>query len=110
MVRITGVMASAGFFGLGGATILGGADWAIDTAQYISEAVSPMAAKFTVAFVLSYQWVGSVRHAYWDLTAKGFQNKTMLHSAYATWAATLGVSLALAFYSLPALAKEKEKK
>ena len=53
MVRITGVAASAGFFVLGGATVLGGGEWAVDMAQRISEAVSPTATKFTVAFVLS---------------------------------------------------------
>ena len=86
----------------------GGGEWACDMAQRISEATTPMGAKFAVAFVLSYQWVGSVRHAYWDLTAKGFQNKTMLHSAYATWATCIAASVGLAFYSLPPLDKPKK--
>ena len=95
---------------LGGATLLKGGDWAVDTAQALSESVSPMAAKFAVAFTLTYQWFGSARHAYWDLTAKGFQNQVMLQGAYAMWAVTLGSSLALALYSLPALADKKKKK
>ena len=69
-----------------------------------------MAVKFSVAFTLAYQWFGSARHAYWDLTAKGFQNKTMLQGAYAMWVVTLIPSLALALYSLPPVAKEKEGK
>ena len=103
-------LCAAGFFGLGGATLFGGGPWAVDTAQMISEAVSPMAAKFSVAFVLSYQWFGSVRHAYWDLTAKGFNNKSMLHGAYAMWATTLGLSAALMFYALPPFSKDEKAK
>ena len=103
------VDACTGFFGVGGLALLGGADYAIDTAQMLSEATSPMLAKFAVAFTLSYQWFGSARHAYWDMTAKGFQNKTMLHSAYAMWAVTLGMSAGLALYSLPALKKDDKK-
>ena len=73
-------------------------------------AFTTTAAKFAVAFVLSYQWFGSARHAYWDLTAKGFSNKAMLHSAYAMWATTLGLSLGLAFYSLPPFPGSKKAK
>ena len=101
---------AAGFFGLAAGSLFGGGNWAVDTAQSISEAVSPMAAKFSVAFVLSYQWFGSVRHAYWDLTAKGFNNKSMLHGAYAMWATTLGLSAALALYALPPFSKNEKAK
>ena len=75
----------------------------MDTAQSISEATSPLAVKFAVAFTLTYQWFGSVRHAYWDLTAKGFQNKAMLNGSYVMWVVTIVPSLALALYSLPPL-------
>ena len=75
-------MASFGFFGLAGVTLVGGSDVAMDAVQQIG-ALAPAPLKATVAFVLSYQWVGSVRHAYWDLTAKGFTNAHMLHSSYA---------------------------
>ena len=109
-VRVTGVLASAGFFVLGGGVLVGGSDWAVDTAQRISEAVSPAATKFAVAFVLSYQWFGSARHAYWDKTAKGFNNTTMLHSSYAMVATTLGLSLGLACLALPPFEKKKSDK
>ena len=105
VVRITGVMASAGFFVLGGGALVGGGPWAVDKAQQISEAVSPAATKFAVAFTLSYQWFGSARHAYWDKTVKGFHNKTMLYSAYAMWAVTIGLSAGLACMSLPPFAR-----
>ena len=44
---------------------------------------------------------------YWDLTAKGFNNKTMLQSSYGLAAVTTVVSAGLAMYSLPARRKEK---
>ena len=100
----------AGFFLVSGAALVGGSEWAVDGAQRLSEATSPVAAKFAVGFTLAYQWFGSARHAYWDLTAKGFQNQAMLHGAYAMWAVTIIPSLALAFYSLPPLTKKPEGK
>ena len=102
-VHITGFAASAGFFLVGGASLMGGGEWAVDLTQRISEATTPVGVKFAVAFTLLYQWFGSARHAYWDLTAKGFQNKTMLQGSYIMWGVTLIPSLALAFYSLPPL-------
>lgn len=96
----------AGFFGVAGITLAGGGEYAVDTVQSIG-AIAPTAAKFSVAYVLSYQWLGSVRHLYWDLTAKGFQNQAMLHSAYGLVGATTLAGLALAMYSLPPEKKEK---
>ena len=109
VVRITGVMASAGFFVLGGGALVGGGPWAVDKAQAISETVSPFATKFAVAFTLSYQWFGSARHAYWDMTAKGFNNATMRQSAYGMWVVTLGLSAVLAMVSLPPFEKGTTK-
>jgi succinate dehydrogenase cytochrome b556 subunit len=97
-VRITGAMASFGFFGLAGATLVGGSDFAMDTVQDLSS-LAPAPLKFAVAFVLSYQWFGSARHAYWDLTAKGFHNATMHSGAVVMFGITGALSLALAAYS-----------
>jgi len=99
-VRITGAMATFGFFGVGGLAVVGGGDWAIDTVQDVA-AVAPTAAKFAVAYVLSYQWFGSARHLYWDWTAKGFNNQLMYQGAMAMFALTGVLSLGLAMYSLP---------
>ena len=44
---------------------------------------------------------------YWDLTAKGFNNKTMLHSSYGVAAVTTAVSAAFAMYSLPPRRKKE---
>ena len=62
-----------------------------------------------MAFLLSYQWAGSARHLYWDMTAKGFNNATMLHSAYGLVAATVALSAGLALCSLPPLPSAKDK-
>ena len=75
-----------GFFGVAGATLYGGAPWMADNLHNIVE-TAPTAAKFAVAYVISYQWFGSARHMYWDLTAKGFENKMMLQGAYAMFGA-----------------------
>ena len=63
-------------------------------------------AKFAVAFPLTYHFMGGIRHAVWDLTAKGFTNQHMLMSSYAIFGASGLLSLALAMYSLPAKKKE----
>ena len=107
-VRITGMMATFGFFGVGAATIYGGGDWVyeslLDFGGITKRAVGmdlSAAAKASVAFVLSYQWFGSARHMYWDLTAKGFNNSTMLHSSYAMVGVTTLITLGAAAYTLP---------
>jgi len=107
-VRITGAMASFGFFGVAGATLYGGAPWMADNLHNIVE-TAPTAAKFAVAYVISYQWFGSARHMYWDLTAKGFENKMMLQGAYAMFGVTTVLSLALAMYSLPPSTNKKSQ-
>jgi succinate dehydrogenase/fumarate reductase cytochrome b subunit len=113
-VRITGAIASFGFFGVAGAALYKGGDWVGDNLVNFGAATQSVIgtdltvpAKLSVAFVLSYQWFGSVRHAYWDVTAKGFHNTTMLQSSYALIGTTTLLSLALAMYSLPPPAKSE---
>merc|ERR1712227_1140803 len=62
MVRITGFVTSAGFFGVGGLTLYGGSDWVVSNLQDIGGITRRWtgfdllpAAKFTVAFLMSYQ-------------------------------------------------------
>jgi len=114
-VRITGVLASAGLFAVGGATLLGGADFVPATVLDFSSVSKKMvgfdlepAAKAAVGFTIFYQWIGSARHMVWDLTAWGFTNKMMLQSAYACFASSVVVALGLAVYSLPPPKDEKK--
>ena len=110
LVRITGGMATFGFFGVAGLTMIGGGEYAIRTVQDVAD-VAPTAAKFSIAYVLSYQWLGSARHLYWDWTARGFNNQVMYHGALAMFGVTAVLSAALAAYSLPPAPKcDKEKK
>ena len=138
LVRITGGMATFGFFGVAGLTMIGGGEYAIRTVQDVAD-VAPTAAKFSIAYVamlglepwtlhsptpftspafeplfgqvLSYQWLGSARHLYWDWTARGFNNQVMYQGALAMFGVTAVLSAALAAYSLPPAPKcDKEKK
>ena len=110
-VRITGVIGSAMVFGIAGATILGGGDFVSDIVQ-MGVAANPMVvpvAKFAIAWPLTYHWLGNMRHMFWDLTAKGFNNITMLHTSYGIVAATTAISAGFALYSLPARSRESKK-
>merc|ERR1712216_908355 len=109
-VRITGVIGSAMCIGIAGASILGGNDFVSDTMQTGAASYPRLlpAAKFAIAWPLTYHWLGNMRHMYWDLTAKGFNNITMLHSSYGIVAATTAISAGFALYSLPARNKESK--
>ena len=109
-VRITGAMATFGFFGVASLACIGDGNWTVGTVQDLV-AIAPTTAKFSIAYVLSYQWFGSARHLYWDLTAKGFNNHVMYQGAIALFALTGVLSAALAVTSLPPVpSDEKQKK
>lgn len=111
-VRITGVVGSAMAIGIAGATIVGGGNCASDLVES-GAAAFPMLvtpAKFAIAWPLTYHWLGNMRHMYWDLTAKGFNNITMLHTSYGIVAATTAISAGLALYTMPARSRESSKK
>ena len=100
-VRITGGMLTVGVGGVAAMSLFGSPDAAYSMAQCIgSSSIAPLA-KFAVAFPLTYHFMGGIRHAVWDLTAKGFTNQHMLMSSYAIFGASTILSLALATYSLP---------
>ena len=105
-VRITGVIGSAMAIGIAGATLVGGGDCASDLVEKF--ACTP--AKFAIAWPLTYHWLGNMRHMYWDLSAKGFNNITMLHSSYGIFALTTAISAGLALYTLPPRSRDSPKK
>ena len=111
-VRITGVIGSAMAIGIAGATIVGGGDCASDLVES-GKAAYPMLvtpAKFAIAWPLTYHWLGNMRHMYWDLSAKGFNNITMLHSSYGIFALTTAISAGLALCTLPPRSRDSPKK
>lgn len=105
-VRITGGLLTVGVSGVAAMSLFGSADSAYALAESVgSSPIAPLA-KFAVAFPLTYHFMGGIRHAVWDLTAKGFTNQHMLISSYAVFGASGLLSLVLAVYSLPAKKKE----
>ena len=106
-VRGTGVLLTFGTWGIAGLSLVAGPDAPAEFAQTLaSSAIAPLA-KFSVAFPLTYHFLGACRHAFWDLTAKGFSNPTMRASSYALFGVSGLLSVALAAYTQPPSEKAK---
>jgi len=105
-VRATGILLTVGIGGVAGVALVAGNDAVMSLTSSIADSSVGTLAKFSVAFPLSYHYLGSLRHAVWDLTGKGFTNHQMLMSSYALFAASGIMTLALVSYSLP---KKEEK-
>ena len=105
-VRISGIIAGAGVLGAGVVSLYG-SDTAQDTMISVGNGPYGSVARFAVAWPLVYHWLGNIRHIYWDMTAKGFNNATMLKTSYALFGATTLISLGLGVMTLPAPQKKK---
>jgi len=109
-VRASGVVVSFAVAGVATAQLAGGTEVLTDLTQEVAASKLGFVAKFAVGFSCLYHWAGNLRHAvraraaapsrdacptsphthtipmralqYWDFTAKGFNNKVMLHGAY----------------------------
>ena len=95
-VRITGVALTIGTSAIAATTLLKGDTFTQGCTEAIANSNAAPVAKFAVAFPLTYHYLGGIRHAVWDLTAKGFTNQQMLLSSYALFGASGLISLALA--------------
>lgn len=71
-----------------------------------SSAIGPLA-KFGVGFTCFYHYLGACRHLYWDKTAKGFSNLTMMQSSYVLVGVSSVLALGFSFYSLPAKKRDE---
>jgi succinate dehydrogenase (ubiquinone) cytochrome b560 subunit len=111
-VRFTGIFGSAVVIAIAGTTLLGGSGMASDAVQGVVATHPELvpAAKFAVAWPLTYHWLGNIRHIVWDMTVKGFNNQTMLHTSYGIYAITTALSAAIAIYSLPPAPPKDQKK
>lgn len=105
-VRVTGILLTVGVGGIAGVSLVAGNDAVLSLTETIATSPIGTAAKFSVAFPLTYHYLGSIRHAVWDLTGKGFTNHQMLMSSYGLFAASSLLTLALVSYSMP---KKEEK-
>ena len=92
--RITGVGLTAGFFAASGVALATGDVVAAVDVFKTDYAMLVPAAKFVVAFPLVYHTLGGLRHIVWDVTAAGFDLKTMRITSQALF----GVSLVGAGY------------
>ena len=107
-VRLTGVALTLGSAAVGALALAGGPAAVQDAVAAVADSPAAPLAKWTVAFPLAYHYLGGVRHAVWDLTARGFSNRQMLLSSYALFGASGLASVALAAYSLPKPDKRRE--
>ncbi|KAJ1619380.1 transmembrane protein putative [Pavlovales sp. CCMP2436] len=97
--RVTGVILTVGTSAIGVAA-LGGADVPALVAAFQTGAPALVpVAKFAVAYPLSYHWLASVRHTYWDITVSGLGIKTVRTTSIALFAGAGVVSLALSALS-----------
>lgn len=104
-MRITGIVATFAASGIGIAATLDPEAPSRFASSLGSGSVGP-AAKFVFGFTAVWHYLGACRHIYWDKTAKGFQNASMMQSSYALLGATTVIALGLSMYSLP---DKKEK-
>lgn len=81
-VRITGVCLWLGMGGVAVHNLMGG-DPSMLMASIGDTAVLGSVGKFSVAFPLSYHFIGGVRHAYWDQTPEAVTNEQVEKASYA---------------------------
>ena len=106
MVRITGVMLTAGTTGIA-FMALGDSNKPAEFASSLASSSLAFPAKLAVGFPLTYHFLGACRHIAWDKTGKGFTNAQMLHSSYALAGASAVLSLGLAMTTLPPKKSDK---
>lgn len=95
--RVTGVLLTVGLGGVAGVSLAGGDVGGIASALGASS-VAP-AAKFAVAFPLTYHFCGALRHAVWDKMPETLENTKAAQSSWAVIAASGAASLGLAALS-----------
>ncbi|GMI05668.1 hypothetical protein TrRE_jg10723 [Triparma retinervis] len=81
-VRITGVCLWLGVGGIAAHSLAGG-DPALLMASIGDSPVLGPLGKLSVAFPLSYHFLGGVRHAYWDQTPEAVTNEQVEKASYA---------------------------
>lgn len=90
---------AVGAAGLGGVELLGGSGAALSLMQSIGSQgmIVAAGAKFTVAFVPLYHYMGALRHFLWDYMPEKVTNIDAEKSSYYIFAAATAVSGALVF-------------
>ena len=97
--RVTGVCLSLGAFGLGGIELLSSGS-ALQLMQYLGSGgfLFTTAAKFTVAFPVTYHYFAALRHFAWDNIPDKLTNPDVETSSYQLYGASILVSSSLALF------------
>jgi succinate dehydrogenase (ubiquinone) cytochrome b560 subunit len=75
---------AVGCFGLGSVEIVGGSGSAMQLVQIIgsSGTIVAVVAKYSVAFPITYHYLGGLRHLYWDNKPDLLTNSKVATSSY----------------------------
>lgn len=104
--RVTGVLLTVGLGSVAGICLVGGN--VADIASALSGSAIAPAAKFAVAFPLTYHFCGAVRHAIWDEMPETLDNTQAERSSWAIIGVSTLASVGLATFSFsPATPKPK---
>lgn len=97
--RVTGCVLSMGCAGLGAAELIGGSGSALSLMQMIGSQgmLITAAAKFTVAFPLTYHYLGGLRHLVWDATPDLLTNADVEKHSYWLFGGSTAISALLMF-------------
>lgn len=98
--RVTGCALSFGCAGLATAEILGGSGTALDLMQSIggtSSGLVTAGAKFSVAFPLTFHYLGALRHLYWDSKPELLTNPGVAQSSYILFGSATTLSVLAMF-------------
>ena len=97
--RVTGCELSFGCAGLAAAELVGGSGSALYLMQLIGSSswLLTAGAKFTVAFPITYHYLGAVRHIYWDNKPDVLTNEDVAKSSYCLFGAATVLSTGAMF-------------
>lgn len=97
--RVTGVALSVGCAGLGVVELVGGSGSALSVMQMVGSSGTLVAAgaKFSVAFPVTYHYLGALRHIWWDNKPDMLTNEDVEKASYYLFGASTVLSAGAMF-------------
>lgn len=97
--RVTGVALSVGCAGLGAIELVGGSGTALHVMQLVGSSGTILAAgaKFSVAFPITYHYLGALRHIAWDSKPDMLTNVDVEKASYYLFGASTVLSAGAMF-------------
>lgn len=98
--RVTGCLLSFGCAGLAAAEVAGGSGTALHLMQLVGSSSSTWltaSVKFSVAFPITYHYLGAVRHLYWDSQPGTLTNPGVAQSSYLLFGSATTLSVLAMF-------------